>query len=57
MAIKYVKEFAHPDTFGFTGSAGKVAVKPHMRAAKAPTAPKAALAPKATKAPKAGKGC
>lgn len=31
MAVKYVKDFLHDASFGFTGSAGKNPVRPHMR--------------------------
>lgn len=37
MAVKYVKDFAYDPGFGFTGSSGKSAVRPHMRSA--PKAP------------------
>lgn len=33
MANKFVKEFQFPASAGFTGSAGKVPVRPHMRKA------------------------
>ncbi len=31
MGVKYVKEFEHPEDFGFSGSAGKVVVKGYVR--------------------------
>lgn len=34
MANKVVKEFAYPEKFGFTGSAGKTSVKGYMRGGK-----------------------
>jgi hypothetical protein len=34
MGCKYVKEFEHPESFGFSGSAGKTPVKTYMRGGK-----------------------
>jgi hypothetical protein len=55
MAIKYVKDFKHPEKFGFSGSAGKSSVKPHMRGGSkgnaAPVAPVAPVAPTKPVAP------
>ena len=34
MACKYVKEFEHPSSFGYSGSAGKTQVNPYMRGGK-----------------------
>ena len=48
MAIKYVKDFKHPEGFGFSGSAGKVMVKGYARGGpvrvKGPAMPTAAPA-------------
>lgn len=33
MTVGRCKDFSHPSKFGFTGSAGSVPVKPHMRSA------------------------
>lgn len=49
MAIKYVKDFEHPESFGFSGSAGKVMVKAYarggpVRTGKVPMAPKGPVA-------------
>lgn len=63
MAIKYVKDFEHPEGFGFSGSAGKVMVKAYARGGpvrvKGPATPgpmpaamPAMPLPKAPKAPK-----
>jgi hypothetical protein len=42
MTVKYMAgDFEHPEKFGFTGSAGKAHVKPHVRKAPA-RAPKQA---------------
>ena len=56
--VKYVKDFEHPEGFGFTGSAGRVIVKGYSRGGptkagrvpsvprgNAPTAPAPAAAP------------
>lgn len=45
MSVGKVKDFGYPESVGFTGSAGKVSVGPHMRGAAQP-------APKAPKLPK-----
>ena len=36
MGVKYVDNFEFPEEAGFTGSAGKTEVKPHMRNKRAP---------------------
>lgn len=56
MAIKYVKDFEHPTDFGFSGSAGKKMVKPHMRgAAKKAAGPDLTQPVKPPKAPGMGR--
>lgn len=61
--VKYVKDFEHPESFGFSGSAGKVMVKAYARGGpartgKVPVAPKGPVAvmpapmPAMPKAPK-----